>query len=71
MRVHVVLADGSTAWVRPVHPAEAFLDDERISVTSPLGMALIGARASHVVWVSAPAGVWGCTVLTIDPSPVG
>lgn len=71
MRVHVVLADGSTAWVRPVHPAEAFLDDERISVTSPLGMALIGARASHVVWVGAPAGVWGCTVLTIDPSPVG
>ncbi len=68
MRVHVTLADGSNAWVRLVHPAEAFLDEERISMTSPLGLALMGARASHVVWVGAPAGVWACTVLAIDPS---
>lgn len=68
MRVHVTLADGSKAWVRPVHPAEAFLDDERISMTSPLGLALMGARANHMVWVGAPAGVWACTVLAIDPS---
>lgn len=67
MRVHVTLANGSKAWVRPVHPAEAFLDEERISMTSPLGLALMGARAKHVVWVGAPAGVWACTVLTIDP----
>ena len=67
MRVRVTLADGSDAWVRPVHPAEAAVDDERISVTSPLATALLGARASHVVWVSAPAGVWACTVLEIDP----
>ena len=67
MRVQVTLADGSTAWVRPVHPAEAFLDDERISMTSPLGRALLGARASHVVWVDAPAGMWACTVLAVDP----
>jgi transcription elongation GreA/GreB family factor len=67
MRVRVTLADGSETWVRPVHPAEAFLDDERISVTSPLATALLGARASHVVWVDAPSGVWACTVLEIDP----
>lgn len=67
MRVRITLADGSEAWVRPVHPAEAFLDDERISVTSPLATALLGARTSHVVWVAAPAGVWACTVLDIDP----
>jgi transcription elongation GreA/GreB family factor len=66
MRVHITLADGSEAWVRPVHPEEAFLDEERISVTSPLATALLGARASQVVWVAAPAGVWACTVLAID-----
>ena len=43
-RVEVRLIDGSTAWVHPVHPFEAFLDDERISVTSPLGAALQGAH---------------------------
>jgi transcription elongation GreA/GreB family factor len=69
MRVHVTLADGSKAWVRPVHPAEAFLDDERISMTSPLGIALLGSRVSHVVWIDAPAGVWGCTVLAVEPNP--
>ena len=67
MRVRITLADGSEAWVRPVHPAEAALDDERISVTSPLATALLGARQSHVVWVAAPAGVWASTVLEIDP----
>ncbi len=70
MRVHVTLSDGSKAWVRPVHPAEAFLDDERISMTSPLGLALMGARVSHVGWVGAPGGVWACTVLAVDPSAV-
>ena len=64
-RVRVTLADGSKAWVRPVHPREAFLDDERISATSPLGASLIGARAGEVVEVDAPVGVWQCTVLTV------
>lgn len=66
MRVEVVLEDGTTAWVRPVHPDEAFLDDERISATAPLAVALIGARAGHTVWVDAPTGAWPCQVLTID-----
>ena len=71
MRVRVTLADGSETWVRPVHPAEAFLDDERISHTSPLATALLDARMSHVVWVDAPSGVWACTILEIDPSVNG
>ena len=71
MRVRITLADGSETWVRPVHPAEAFLDDERISVTSPLATALLGARPSHVVWVDAPSGVWACTILEIDPRVSG
>jgi transcription elongation GreA/GreB family factor len=65
MRVQVVLEDGSTAWVRPVHPDEAFLDDERISATSPLAIALVGARTGHTVWVDAPTGAWPCQVLEI------
>jgi len=68
MRVRITLADGSETWVRPVHPAEAFLDDERISITSPLATALLGARSSHVVWIDAPSGVWACTIVEIDPS---
>jgi len=65
MRVRVVLEDGSSAWVRPVHPDEAFLDDERISATSPLAIALVGARTGHTVWVDAPTGAWPCEVLEI------
>ena len=66
MRVQVVLEDGSTAWVRPVHPDEAFLDEERISATSPLAIALVGARTGHTVWVDAPTGAWSCEVVDID-----
>ena len=66
MRVQVTLADGVTAWVRPVHPDEAFLDEERISATSPLAVALVGARAGHTVWVDAPTGAWPCEVLALD-----
>ncbi|MBI1351615.1 MAG: hypothetical protein GC156_10905 [Actinomycetales bacterium] len=67
-RVRIRLADGSRAWVRPVHPEEAALDDERISVESPLGRALMGARAGDEVPVDAPAGRWTCTVLDV-PRP--
>ena len=66
MRVEVVLEDATTAWVRPVHPDEAFLDDERISAKSPLAIALLGARTGHTVWVDAPTGAWPCQVLSID-----
>lgn len=65
-RVRVTLADGSKAWVRPVHPTEAFLDDERISITSPLGSALMGARPGDVLKVAAPVGEWECSVLSIE-----
>ena len=68
MRVRVRLEDGSAAWVRPVHPHEAALDDERISATSPLALALLGARVGQTVWVSAPSGVWASQVLEIDPT---
>lgn len=66
MRARVLLADGSRAWVRPVHPAEAHLDDERISMDSPLARAILGARRGAVVEVAAPTGNWTCTVLSIE-----
>lgn len=69
MRVQVTLADGAAAWVRPVHPREAALDDERISRDSPLAIAIVGARAGETVWVDAPSGVWSCTVVAVEPVP--
>ena len=66
MRARIRLADGSRAWVRPVHPAEAHLDDERISMHSPLAQAILGAQRGAVVEVAAPCGPWACTVLSIE-----
>ena len=66
VRARVTLADGSTAWVRPVHPAEAYLDDERISISSPLGSALLGAVPGDVVTVEAPIGSWQCRVESVE-----
>lgn len=68
-RVLVTLGDGSSEWVRPVHPSEAFLDEERISITSPLGSALMGARIGSEVTVMAPAGTWTAVVEDISYGP--
>jgi len=54
-------------WVTPVHPAEAFLDDERVSMDSPLGSALLGKFPGDCVDVQAPRGTWECTVVDTDP----
>ncbi len=39
-----------------VHPAEAGLDHQRLSVASPLGSAIFGRRVGSVVTVDAPGG---------------
>lgn len=65
-RVLIADPDGARWWVRPVHPAESALDDERISATSPLAVAILGARAGHTVWVSAPGGLWACDVIEVE-----
>jgi len=64
-RVQVAYPDGETTWVRPVHPREAFLDDERISLASPLGHALIGASVGDELQVDAPMGAWRCRIADI------
>ncbi len=66
MRVRVTLQDGVEEWVRPVHPEEAFLDEERISATSPLAAALMGAVVGDTVLVDAPTGAWPCTILAVN-----
>lgn len=65
-RALVTLVDGTDAWVRPVHPREAFLDDERISMDSPLGKAIIGARCGDAVEVDSPVGTWQAVVREIE-----
>lgn len=64
---HVLLrlADGTREWVRPVHPSEAFLDDERISIASPLGAAILGAEVGSLVTVKAPSGTWTAVIADI------
>jgi transcription elongation factor GreA len=65
-RVLISDPDREQEWVRVVDPKEAFLDDERISATSPLGRALIGAKPRTSITVEAPAGTWRCRVLRIE-----
>lgn len=55
---------------RLVHPIEAPLDTERISVESPLARALIGARIGQTVTVAGPSRPRRVRVLAaIRPNP--
>jgi transcription elongation GreA/GreB family factor len=64
-RVLLRLAGGVEEWVRPVHPVEAFLDEERISATSPLSQALLGASVGQTVTVHGPSSTWRCRVVEV------
>lgn len=68
--VLVAMPDGERLWVSPVHPVEAFLDDERISGTSPLSRAILGLRAGGSVDVASPSGTWRCDILEVRTCPV-
>jgi transcription elongation factor GreA len=56
---------GAAEVVRVVDPVEAHLDDERISATSPLGRALLGARVGDTFSVEAPRGAWTAEIVDI------
>lgn len=56
---------GDLIAVRPVHPEEATIDDQRISWDSPLGRALLGARVGECVEVASPSGSWVGEVVRI------
>ena len=64
-RVAISDADGQRRVVRIVDPVEAFLDDERISNTSPLAVALLGHAVGDECPVRAPAGVWMARILAV------
>ena len=64
-RVAFADADGLRRVVRIVDPVEAFLDDERVSATSPLAVALLGRGVGDECPVSAPSGVWMARVLAV------
>ena len=64
-RVLIELPEGEQVWIRPVHAAEAFLDDERVSVSSPVSRAVLGASAGDVVVVTGPSSTWDCRVVAV------
>ncbi len=64
-RVTITDAEGQERVVRIVDPVEAFLDEERISNTSPLATALMGRTAGDTCEVDAPAGTWTAEVLAV------
>lgn len=64
-RLLIELPEGEQVWIRPVHPAEAFLDDERVSTASPVSRAVLGTRAGDVVPVTGPTGTWDCRVVAV------
>ncbi len=64
-RVAISDHDGGRRVVRIVDPVEAFLDEERISSSSPLAVALLGHRVGDEVPVAAPAGQWTATVVAL------
>lgn len=64
-RVAIADADGQRRIVRIVDPVEAYLDEERISDTSPLASALLGHVVGDRCEVIAPAGPWMATVLDV------
>ena len=54
--------DGDVETYALVHPAEANASEGRVSVESPLGQALLGARPGDEVVVQAPGGAYTCVV---------
>jgi len=64
-RVAILDAEGNRRIVRIVDPVEAFLDEERISDTSPLAQALLGRTVGDRCPVQAPAGTWVAEVLAV------
>lgn len=61
-QVDVQMPDGEVDTWALVHAVEANHASGRMSVTSPLGRALLGARPGDTVTVQAPAGSYDCTI---------
>jgi transcription elongation factor GreA len=60
--VTIRLEEGVEETYIVVHPAEAPVEDARISSESPLGWALLGRRVGETVEVDVPTGSYRCTI---------
>lgn len=60
--VAVEMPDGSIDTYALVHPVEAKASQGRVSVSSPLGKALLGSAPGERITVEAPAGAYTCVV---------
>ena len=66
---NVTLKDAKTKKIlqyKLVSPEEADFDENKISVTSPIGKGLIGKKVGDVVKISVPAGVLTYEVMNIS-----
>jgi transcription elongation factor GreA len=62
--VEVELPDGTLRSCCIVHPLEAPMAAERISVASPLARAVLGRRPGERATVAEPAGVYGVRIVS-------
>jgi transcription elongation factor GreA len=62
--VAIRLDDGTEETYIIVHALEAPVDDQRISVESPLGRALLYRHVGETVEVAVPTGSYRCTILS-------
>jgi transcription elongation factor GreA len=60
--VTIRLEEGVEETYIVVHPAEAPVEDERISSESPLGRALLGRRVGETVEIDLRTGAYRCTI---------
>jgi transcription elongation factor GreA len=59
--------DGSTFEYELVGPLESDIDNGRVSVGAPVGLALVGKRAGTRVEVATPGGPLTLTVVSVRP----
>jgi transcription elongation factor GreA len=59
-------SDGVEMTYDIVFPGDGDPDKGRVSADSPLGSAILGAQVGDAVEVSAPAGRWSVTVVSVD-----
>jgi len=60
------LATGATVTYKLVSAEEADFEQNKISVNSPLGKAMMGKKVGDIVEVKVPAGVNGFEILSIS-----
>lgn len=68
-RVTILREDGRNFRFHLVSPMEADLDQGRLSVSTPLGRALLGRRPGEEFSYAAPRGRIRAKVLEVEPSP--